>query len=424
MRVLVLGSGAREHALCWALSRSPHVTWLGCAPGNGGTSALAENVALDPADVAACADWAAAQAIDLTVIGPEDPLSRGIVDAFQSQGLRCFGPTQAASRIETSKVWAKEFLLRHSIPTAPAQVVTAALLPEAIAGLRAPDVRFPVAIKADGLASGKGVVIAHNSNEAETTLRDFIAGHRFGTSSERVLIEEFMTGREVSVFALCDGTSYRLIGTACDYKRALDGDRGSNTGGMGAYAPAVWLAPGDLAAIERDIIAPTVAGLAVEGVPFTGFLFAGLMMTPDGPRVVEFNARFGDPEAQVIFPLLETPLLDLCEAATEGTLAEQPPLMWKTGAACGVVVAAANYPSSGVVDEPIAGLDALDPDILVFQAGTRRRPDGTLVTHGGRILTIVGLGVTLADARARAYANVGRIRFAGARYRSDIGAKA
>ncbi len=421
MRVLVIGSGAREHALCWALSRSPSVTWLACAPGNGGTALIAANATLDPLDFAACADWAAAHQIDLTVVGPEDPLSGGIVDVFRSRGLACLGPTRDAARIESSKVWAKEFLLRHDIPTAPARVVTAATLDAAIADLRAAGARFPVAIKADGLAAGKGVVIATDAAEAEATLRDFIAGRRFGAAGDRVLVETFLTGHEVSVFALCDGASYRLMGTACDHKRAFDGDEGPNTGGMGAYAPVGWLAPADLAAIERRVVAPTLAGLAEEGVPFTGFLFAGLMMTADGPHVIEFNARFGDPEAQVILPLLASPLADLCQAAATGALAGMPPLAWREGAACGVVVAAERYPLSGVRDAPISGLDTIDGDVLVFHGGPRLLPGGTLAANGGRVATVVGLGPTLDAARARAYANVDRVQFTGARYRTDIG---
>ncbi len=329
MKVLIIGSGAREHAMCWATRRSPDVSFLACLPGNGGTASVATNVMLDPMQFDACADWAAANQIDLTVVGPEDPLAAGIVDAFQSRGLRCFGPTQAAARLESSKVWAKEFMLRHDIPTAPARLVTAATLEEAIRDLRAPEATFPVAVKADGLAAGKGVVIAQNAAEAESALRDMIEQQRFGQSGARVLVEDFLSGREVSVFAICDGKSYRILGSACDHKRAYDGDQGPNTGGMGAYTPADWVPPETMNLIERTIIAPTINGMAAEGVPFAGFLFAGLMITPDGPRVIEFNARLGDPETQVILPQLETPLLDLCVAAAEGKLDQQPPLAWR-----------------------------------------------------------------------------------------------
>ncbi len=420
MRVLVIGSGAREHALCWALRQSPAVTYLACLPGNGGTTDIAAHIAGDPLDYAGCAAWAAANAIDLTVVGPDDPLGGGIVDAFQARGLRCLGPTAAAARIESSKVWAKEFMLRHGIPTAPARVVTAATLDVALRDLHAPTATYPVAVKADGLAAGKGVVIAPDAATAATTLREMIADGRFGAAGARVLVEGFMTGREVSVFALCDGTSYRLLGTACDHKRALDGDQGPNTGGMGAYAPADWLPAATLGEIEQTIIAPTVAGMAAEGVPFTGFLYAGLMITPAGPRVIEFNARFGDPEAQVILPLLDSSFLDLCLAATEGRLAAQPPVRWRAGAACGVVLAAATYPAAGSKDVPITGFADIAADVLVFQGGTRQHGE-QLVTNGGRILTVVGLGPDRATARERAYTNIARLHAAGTRYRTDIG---
>jgi phosphoribosylamine---glycine ligase len=423
MRVLIIGSGAREHALCWAIRRSPDVSFLACLLGNGGTAEIAANVALDPMQFDACAEWAVANQIDLTVVGPEDPLAGGIVDAFQARGSRCLGPTQAAARLESSKVWAKEFMMRHGIPTAPARVVTTATLEAAIHDLRAPEATFPVAVKADGLAAGKGVVIAQNAGEAEAALRDMIEQQRFGQSGARVLVEDFLSGREVSVFAICDGAHYRILGSACDHKRAFDGDQGPNTGGMGAYTPADWVAPEMMELIDRTIIAPTINGMAAEGVPFTGFLFAGLMITPNGPSVIEFNARLGDPETQVILPQLETSLLDLCVAADEGKLDQQPPLAWRDGAACGVVVAAQDYPISSAKGLPISTRSPLDPDVLVFHAGTRLRSDGTLEAQGGRIFTIVGFGPDLAAARDRAYANIDRITFAGARYRSDIGAR-
>jgi phosphoribosylamine--glycine ligase len=422
MRVLVIGAGAREHALCWALRQSPTITTLACLPGNGGTADLATNIPLDPMDFAACAAWAADHQIDLTVVGPDDPLGGGIVDAFQARGLRCLGPTAAAARIESSKVWSKAFMVRHGIPAAPARIIRAQDLAAAVRDLHAPGAPYPVAIKADGLAAGKGVVIAPDADAAEAALREMITGGRFGAAGAQVLIETFMTGREVSVFALCDGASYRLLGTACDHKRALDGDQGPNTGGMGAYAPADWLPAATLAEIEQTIIAPTVAGMATEGLPFTGFLYAGLMITADGPRVIEFNARFGDPEAQVVLPLLAAPFLDLCLAAADGRLADMPPIRWRAGAACGVVLAADTYPAAGSNGAPISGLAALDADALVFQGGTRRAGD-QLVTNGGRILTVVGLGPDRASARATAYANIARITAPGTRYRGDIGAR-
>lgn len=421
MRVLVIGAGAREHALCWAVRRSFGVSFIACLPGNGGTAELATNIPLDPMNFAACAAWAATNAIDLTIVGPDDPLGAGIVDVFQAQGLRIFGPTQAAARIESSKVWAKAFMQRHTIPTAASQIVTAENLADAVADLYAPGAVFPVAIKADGLAAGKGVVIAQHAAEAVAALEAMLAAHRFGHAGDQVVIEQFMYGREVSVFALCDGASYRILGTACDHKRAFDGDQGPNTGGMGAYAPASWLPATTLDEIDQRIIAPTLAGMAAEGVPFVGFLYAGVMITAQGPQVVEFNARFGDPEAQVILPLLATPLTDLCFAATAGTLATQPEVRWRGGAACGVVLATRDYPASGEQGLPITGLASVDPAVLVLQGGTKRN-GGELVTNGGRVLTVVGFGDDLATARAVAYANISRIHFDGARYRQDIGA--
>lgn len=423
MRVLVIGSGAREHALCYALNQSKQISYLACLPGNGGTRDIAENIPLDPMQFYECATWAMEQRIDLVIVGPDDPLAKGIVDVFQKYGLRCLGPTEAAARIESSKVWAKEFMQRHRIPTASAHVVTGKTLEKALQHIRGQQSSFPVAIKADGLAAGKGTIIAEHPGKAADALISMIKDRSFGEAGERVLVETFMTGHEVSVFALCDGASYRILGTACDYKRAYDNDQGPNTGGMGAYAPAYWLSPEELAKIEDEIIAPTVAGMAAEGYPFTGFLYAGLMITPgEGPRVVEFNARFGDPEAQVVLPLLDSSFLDLCLAATEGRLADQPPIQWRAGAACGVVLAAESYPAAGSKGALITGLDTVDAAALVFQAGTRRAGD-QLVTNGGRILTVVGLGQDRVAAHDRAYANIARIMAPGTRYRRDIGAR-
>jgi phosphoribosylamine---glycine ligase len=421
MRVLVIGAGAREHALCWALRRSPDLKYLACMPGNGGTAAIAENVQLNPMHFAAVADWAVAERIDLVVVGPDDPLGAGIVDTLHARGLRTLGPTEAAARIESSKIWAKAFMARHDIPTAPARTVTPSGLESAVRSLHAADATYPVAIKADGLTGGKGVVIAQNAVEAEAVLREMLGG-KFGAAGAQVLIESYMTGREVSVFALCDGTNYQLLGTACDHKRAFDGDEGPNTGGMGAYAPADWLSPETLTEIENTVIKPTIAGMAAEGVPFTGFLYVGLMITPEGPRVVEFNARFGDPEAQVVLPLLESDFLALCTAAANGRLGRLSAPTVRAESACGVVLAAGEYPGPGSKGAAITGLDAVEDGVLVFQAGTRLN-DGQPETNGGRILTVVGIGSDRDAARAKAYANIERITFEGSRYRTDIGAK-
>jgi phosphoribosylamine--glycine ligase len=424
MRVLVMGGGAREHALCWAISRSPLLTKLYCAPGNGGTASFAENVTLDPMGFAACADWASANAIDLTIIGPENPLAGGIVDVFTERGLRVFGPTAGAARIEGSKAFAKRLMVAANVPTAPAEIFTG--YDEAIQYLdryEAEGNSYPLIIKADGLAAGKGVVKAEDGAEARATLDDFMVRRTLGEAGMTVLIEECLTGTELSLFALCDGQRIALLAPACDYKRALDGDQGGNTGGMGAYSPPAFATPELLARIAATIIRPVVAALAAEGTPFRGLLYAGLMITESGPQVIEFNARFGDPETQVVLPRLESDLLELCAAVSDGALDRVAPPVWSAEAACGVVVAVAGYPGQYAKGAPITGLDALDPDILVFHAGTARQPDGQLVTSGGRVLTLVARGATVAEARARVYANIARVTFVGARWRTDIAAR-
>ena len=424
MRVLVIGGGAREHALCWAISRSPLLTKLYCAPGNGGTAPLAENVALDPMDFASCADWASANAIDLTIIGPENPLAGGIADVFTERGLRVFGPGAGAARIEGSKTFAKRLMVAADVPTAPAEIVTG--YDEAIQYLdryEAEGNSYPLIIKADGLAAGKGVVKAENGAEARATLDDFMVRRTLGEAGTTVLIEECLTGTELSLFALCDGQRIALLAPACDYKRALDGDQGGNTGGMGAYSPPAFATPDLLARIAATIVRPVVAALAAEGTPFRGLLYAGLMITESGPQVIEFNARFGDPETQVVLPRLESDLLELCDAVAAGALDRVAPPVWSAEAACGVVVAAEGYPGPYAKGAPITGLDALDPDMLVFHAGTARQPNGQFVTSGGRVLTLVARGATVAEARAQVYANIARVTFAGARWRTDIASR-
>lgn len=424
MRVLVIGSGAREHTLCWALSRSPRLSKLYCAPGNGGTATLAENVALDTMDFAACADWAAANAIDLTIIGPENPLAGGIVDVFVARGLRVFGPGADATRIESSKAFAKRLMVAADVPTARAEIFTG--YDEAVQYLdryEAEGNTYPLIIKADGLAAGKGVVKAESGEEARATLDDFMVRRSLGEAGATVLIEECLTGVELSVFALTDGQRAALLAPACDYKRALDNDQGGNTGGMGAYSPPVFATPELLARIEETIVRPVVAALAARGTPFRGLLYAGLMITESGPQVIEFNARFGDPETQVVLPRLESDLLELCAAVADGALDRAPGPVWSDEAACGVVVAAEGYPGAYAKGLPISGLDALAPDILVFHAGTTRQPDGQLVTSGGRVLTLVARGATVSEARARVYMNIARVQFAGARWRGDIAAR-
>ncbi|MGE5335393.1 MAG: phosphoribosylamine--glycine ligase [Nitrososphaerota archaeon] len=424
MRVLVIGGGAREHALCWAVSRSPLLTKLYCAPGNGGTATIAENVALDPLNGAACAEWAAGQAIDLTIVGPENALAEGIVEAFSARGLRIFGPSAAAARIESSKAFAKRLMVGARVPTPRAEIFDS--YDQAIQYLdryEAEGNDYPLIIKADGLAAGKGVVKAENGDEARATLDDFMVRRILGDAGTTVLIEECLTGTELSLFSLCDGERIYPLAPACDYKRALDNDQGGNTGGMGAYSPPAFATPELLARIETAIVRPVVAALAAQGAPFRGLLYAGLMITNDGPQVIEFNARFGDPETQVLLPRLESDLLALCAAVADGNLDRVPAPMWSDEAACGVVVASRGYPGAYAKGFPITGLDTLDPDMLVFHAGTAREPDGEIVTTGGRVLTLVARGATVSAARARVYANIGRIRFEGGRWRNDIAAR-
>ncbi len=355
MRVLVIGSGAREHTLCWALNRSPRLSKLYCAPGNGGTAAIAENVALDPKDFTACADWAERHAIDLTIIGPEDPLSGGIVDVFAARGLPVFGPTAAAARIEGSKLWSKALMERAGVPTARAVRFTDHAEARAWTQRHTADGGdYPLVVKADGLAGGKGVIIAADERETLHALDKLMLERSLGQAGASVLIEEFMEGVELSLFALTDGERIIPLAPACDYKRAYDNDEGANTGGMGAYSPPAFATPELLARIEREILRPTVAAMAAEGAPFRGLLYAGLMITSEGPKVVEFNCRFGDPETQVVLPRLKSDLLALCAAVAAGRLDSVPAPEWTEEATCGVVVASGGYPGDYETGKPIS----------------------------------------------------------------------
>ena len=424
MRVLVIGSGAREHALCWSLARSPEVAALYCAPGNGGTATLAENVPLDPMDFAACADWAKRNGIDLTVVGPDDPLGGGIVDVFALRGLRVFGPTAAAARIESSKAWAKRLMADAGIPTAHAERFREHAEATAYLDRYANDGgSFPIVVKASGLAAGKGVVIAASVAEAHEAVDGFLLDHRVGSAGDEVLIEEYLVGRELSLFALADGKTVAPLAPACDYKRAYDEDSGPNTGGMGAYSPPEFATPDLMTEARERILDPAIRALAAAGAPFRGLLYAGLMFTTAGPYVLEFNARFGDPETQALLPRLRSDLLGLLLASAQGDLASVEPPQWLPAASCGVVVASAGYPGAFEKGHEIHGLDTLDDDILAFHAGTRLDVSGRLLTSGGRVMTLVALGDTVAAARERVYANIGRVRFEGARWRTDIGAR-
>jgi phosphoribosylamine--glycine ligase len=408
VRVLVIGSGAREHALVLAMAQDPSVTALGCAPGNAGTQAVAEQLGLpevsDPAEVAALARrWAA----DLVVIGPEVPLVAGAADAVRAEGIACFGPSAAAARIEGSKTFAKDVMAAAGVPTAHAETV------DNPAHLDAALARFgpTFVVKDDGLAAGKGVVVSPDLDLARAHAMTLLDG------GHPVLLESFLDGPEMSLFCLVDGLTVVPLLPAQDFKRVGDGDIGPNTGGMGAYTPLPWADSGLVDDVVTRIVAPVVAELDRRGVPFNGLLYAGIALTSTGPQVVEFNARFGDPETQAVLTLLRTPLATLLNAAATGTLAGQPELDWAPGAAVAVVVAADGYPGTPRFGDVITGADAEG----VLHAGTRRRDDGAVVSSGGRVLSVVGTGEDLAAARAEAYRRVAEIKLPGSHYRSDIG---
>jgi phosphoribosylamine--glycine ligase len=426
MKVLVVGGGGREHALVWKLFASPRVEAILCTPGNAGTAALAQTMDVQPTDLSKLLEAATRNKVDLTIVGPEAPLADGIVDLFASNGLKCFGPTQAAAQLEWSKVWAKEFLLRHGIPTGRAEVV------DGLAAARSAVARFglPVAIKADGLAGGKGVWVAKTGADADAALDALFNLRVLGKAGERVLIEEYLTGRELSALAFTDGERLAVMPPARDYKRLGEGDTGPNTGGMGGYTRPQDATPELLARIERDILRPTVAGMAAEGRPYRGVLYTGLMLTPDGPKVLEFNCRFGDPEAQLILPLLESDLLETCLSAVEGRL-DPGAVRWGGGVTCGVVLAAEGYPGEPKLGATIRGLDDLAPGILAFHGGTRVRTSGGLfgsgsrsvVTAGGRVVTVVATAPSVAAARELVYENLRVIDFQGKQLRPDIGSE-
>ena len=417
MKTLLVGNGAREHAIAWKLAQSPLVSELIVAPGNAGTAALCRNVPIGAEDVDGLLALARSEGVEFTVIGPEAPLAAGIVDRFQEAGLLVFGPTAAAARIESSKSFAKDLMLRHGIPTARAEVFTdygQAL--EYLVGTTP-----PVVVKADGLAAGKGVVVASTLAVARDALRRQMVELEFGDAGRRVLIEECLEGQEISVFAFVDGEEVSTLAAACDYKRALDGDEGPNTGGMGAYSPpATWSEELELEVRER-IMAPAAKALAALGSPFRGILYGGLMLTSDGPKVIEFNCRLGDPEAQVVLPRLKTDLAAIMIGTATGNL-EGLSLEWDERACVGVALASGGYPGAYQVGREIRGLDGLDEDAMVFHAGTRLEDDA-VVTDGGRVLTVCALGEDLAAARERAYHSAGRISFEGAQFRRDIAAE-
>jgi len=422
MRVLIVGGGGREHALAWKAAQSPRVTQVFVAPGNAGTARepKVENVAIGAEDIAALLHFARDRRIDLTVVGPEAPLVAGIVDEFESAGLRCFGPSRAAAVLEGSKAFAKEFLARHGIPTAAHGTFTE--IAPALDHLRAHP--LPIVIKADGLAAGKGVVIAATRAEAEGAVREMLSGNLLGAAGSRVVIEEFLEGEEASFIVIADGEQALPLASSQDHKRLLDADRGPNTGGMGAYSPAPVVTAEVHARIMREVIAPTLRGMQAEGRRYRGFLYAGVMIAPDSsPRVLEFNCRFGDPETQPILMRLRSDLVDLCEAALDGRLAGVQ-AEWDPRVALGVVLAAGGYPGTVIKGDRIRGLDqAISPSVKVFHAGTALR-DEEVVTAGGRVLCVCALGETTREAQRRAYEQVARISWNGMQYRRDIGFRA
>jgi len=420
LQVLVVGGGGREHALVRSLLKSPWAGRVLCAPGNAGIEADAETVAVEAEDIPGLIAFVEREKIDLTVVGPEAPLVAGLADQLRDRGFRVFGPGRDGARLEGSKSFAKEIMRAAGVPTGEAVVVTSH--EQALAELRRLGV--PVVIKADGLAAGKGVIVAKTEEEAEAALGECFVARRFGGAADRVLLEEFLEGEEVSLLSIVSGGHILPLAPAQDYKRALDQDQGPNTGGMGSYSPVPAVNEEMCERLVETVVRPTVAELARRGIDFRGVLYAGLMLTRSGPRVLEFNCRFGDPETQALLPRLESDLLELVWLAANGEPLPQR-AQWKQGAAVGVVMASRGYPASSSKGDAIRGLDAVRkvPGVEVFHAATRE-VDGAVVTNGGRVLTVTGLGDTFAQARARAYAGVELIDFEGAHYRRDIGLRA
>jgi phosphoribosylamine---glycine ligase len=416
VKIFIIGSGGREHALAWKLKQSPGVDRIFCAPGNAGTAQVAENVAIGASDLAALVRFAKQNGIDLTIVGPDDPLALGIVDLFTAQGLRVFGPNKTASRLESSKIFAKELMRKNEIPTANARTFSDSV--EAMSFCD--ESQFPIVIKADGLALGKGVIIASDSVSAKSTIDAMMNQRRFGEAGRRVVIEEFLRGTECSLHALVDGTNYRLLATARDHKRVFDGDRGPNTGGMGAVSPAVnWNSEMEKR-FDEKVMQPLLRGLSEERVTFKGLLFPGVMIGKDGVRVLEFNCRFGDPETQAILPRMKSDLLPLLQATIDGKIADCP-IEWDERAAVTVVLASGGYPDKYEAGKWISGLDeaAKLDDVQIFHSGTKR-VNSEIVTAAGRVLSVTALGATVEAARQRAYQAVTCIHFDGSHYRRDI----
>ncbi|HEY42082.1 MAG TPA: phosphoribosylamine--glycine ligase [Dehalococcoidia bacterium] len=415
MKILVVGRGAREHTLVWKLAQSPHTSLIYAAPGNAGTARIARNLDIKDTDIESLSQAVKQEGIGLVVVGPEAPLAAGAVDHFQALGVPVFGPTKQAAEIESSKVFSKQLMQKYDIPCAKSVAFSDYTEAKRYVEQQSP----PVWIKADGLAEGKGAVIAGSVLQALEILTRFMKEKSLGVSGERVVIEEHLTGREMSAFVFTDGETVLPLGYACDYKRVFDGDKGLNTGGMGSYSPPEFLNQDLAETVQDTIMKPVIRAMAEEGRLYRGTLYGGLMITSEGPKVIEFNARLGDPETQVVLPLLETDLVEIILAVINGKL-DRTKITLNDGACVGVAVASGEYPGSYQTGYPVTGLDDLDEDVLVFHAGTRLTDNGQVVTSGGRVLTVVAPGKTITEARDKVYANIPRIHFEGAHYRRDI----
>jgi phosphoribosylamine--glycine ligase len=418
MKILVIGSGGREHALVWKLKQSPRVSEIFCAPGNGGIAGLASCVDIKADDVPGLLKFAKDNKIGLTVVGPEIPLVAGVVDTFEKHGLKIFGPSKAAARLEGSKVFAKDFMVKYHVPTA--KYLSFDTLEAAVAGLN--EFTLPVVVKADGLAAGKGVIICVTKAEAKLALSEIMIQKVFKDAGAKVVIEEFLVGEEASILAVADGKDFVILESSQDHKRIFDDDKGPNTGGMGAYSPAPVVTPALMKKIALQVIKPVIDGMKKEGAPFKGILYAGIMVTKQGPKVLEFNTRFGDPETQAVLPRLKSDLLEVMLASVEGGLRKMK-LQWEKRPCVCVVMAAGGYPADYATGKVITGFEKVSSEAVVFHAGTRQDGD-FIVTSGGRVLGVTALGQDIKDAIKNVYADVGKISFDGVQYRQDIGKKA
>ena len=414
MNVLIVGSGAREHALAWKIAQSPNISKLFVAPGNAGTNLIATNLSIKPTEINQLLKAAEQLKIDITIVGPEIPLSLGIVDDFEKNGMKIFGPTKIAAQIESSKVFSKYIMNKYGIPCSAGKSFSN--YKEAKEYIKTQD--LPLVIKADGLAAGKGVIIASSYQEALKAISDIMEKRVFGSAGEQIIIEEFLTGKEVSLLSFTDGITVKPMIPACDYKRVFDNDKGPNTGGMGSYSPPGFFNQTLINQVMQDIIEPTIRGLSSEGIQYKGVLYTGLIMTDNGPKVLEFNARFGDPEIQAIIPRLKTDLLSIIDTIITVKL-NSIDIEWNDNSCIGIVMASGGYPSKYETGFPIKGLDDVDKDVIVYHAGTRL-DNNDIVTDGGRVLTVTATGNTMKEAREHVYNNVKKINFQNSHYRNDI----